>query len=89
MISIATRVINSNGNLRRLIVDALVEADAVGGPPAVEAAAIEAIRGVMTILAHECGHRHALDVLDMVRRLHDPRSPDHWQRQKSLGGDTR
>jgi hypothetical protein len=53
-----------------------------GGVEALDAAAKHIICTATAVLARESGDRRVLDVLDSVKRLHDPRSPDHWQRTR-------
>jgi hypothetical protein len=53
-----------------------------GGVEALDAAAKHIICTATAVLAHESGHCRALEVLDGIKALHDPRSPDHWQWQR-------
>jgi hypothetical protein len=47
-------------------------------------AARDIITAPAAVLAHEGGYQRALDVIDTIRALHDPRCPDHWPRTRPI-----
>jgi hypothetical protein len=53
-------------------------------PGAAAHGARDIITATAAVLAHEGGYQRALDVLELIRRLHDPRSPNHRQRTRRV-----
>jgi hypothetical protein len=76
------RVAFAARNLRTLVVDGFLLVRQLGGAKVVDKAAIDIITTAAAILGGESGDRRVLEALDKIRRLHDPRSPEHWRRQR-------
>jgi hypothetical protein len=73
------RVAFAARNLRTLVVDGFLLVRQLGGAKVVDKAAIDIITAAAAILGGR--DRRVIEALDRIKRLHDPRSPDHWRRQ--------